>query len=293
MQLLQKCQVGIERLDAAEARAAEWVVERDELQASLASKDATLAEVTAKNADLVVDFEESKVEVQRLKDELEDEKVQNQHLSSELDDLRAAAKQLEDELKSTKGTNKRLLSQRNQAQSSLEKALRGKAAEIESALAKQEDRLKGEFLAEHDSIMEEEVGKLTADYKAQLPGIRDRAWELGWKAALEKAGVPEDSPLFLNALRFSCSDPGLAAMSQVSSDPPSQSCPEAIAAPEVPQEASVVSADPGGCQVAAAVEVPPEAAVVCHETAPTATEASTVAAEIPSEIDCNVEAAAL
>ncbi|KAJ8650213.1 hypothetical protein MRB53_003236 [Persea americana] len=292
VQLLQKCQVGIERLDAAEARAAEWVVERDELRASLASKDATLAEVTAKNAGLVVDFEESKVEVQRLKDELEDEKVQNQHLSSELDDLRAAAKQLEDELKSTKGTNKRLLSQRNQAQSSLEKALRGKAAEIESALAKQEDRLKGEFLAEHDSIMEEEVGKLTADYKAQLPGIRDRAWELGWKAALEKAGVPEDSPLFLNALRFSCSDPGLAAVSQVSSDPPSQSCPEAIAAPEVPQEASVVSADPGGCQVAAAVEVPPEAAVVCHETAPTATEASTVAAEIPPEIDCNAEAAA-
>ena len=35
MQLLQKCQVGIERLDAAEARAAEWVVERDELRASL------------------------------------------------------------------------------------------------------------------------------------------------------------------------------------------------------------------------------------------------------------------
>ena len=58
----------------------------------MASKDATLAEVTAKNADLVVDFEESKVEVQRLKDELEDEKVQNQHLSSELDDLRVAAK---------------------------------------------------------------------------------------------------------------------------------------------------------------------------------------------------------
>ena len=225
MQLLQKCQVGIERLDAAEARAAEWVVERDELRASLASKDATLAEVTAKNAGLVVDFEESKVEVQRLKDELEDEKVQNQHLSSELDDLRVATKRLEDDLESAKGTNRRLLSQRNQAQGSLEMALRGKAAEIESALAKQEARLKEEFLVEHDSIMGEEVGRLSADYKAQLPGIRDRAWELGWKAALNKAGVPEDSPLFQNPPRFPCSDSEPVAVSRASPCLPPQACP--------------------------------------------------------------------
>ncbi|XXG47101.1 hypothetical protein AAC387_Pa02g1800 [Persea americana] len=249
--LLQKCQVGIERLDAVEVRAAEWVVERDELRASLASKDATLAEVTAKNAGLVFDLEESKVEVERLKDELEDEKAQNQHLSSELDDLRVAAKQLEDDLESVKGTNRRLLSQRNQTQGSLETALREKAAEIESALAKQEARLKEEFLAEHNSIMGEEVGRLSADYKAQLPGIRDRAWELGWKAALRKAEIPEDSPLFLTPPKFSCLDSGpLAAVSQVSSDPPSQSCPESNAAPGAPQEAPVVSADPEGCQVA-------------------------------------------
>ncbi|XXG54224.1 hypothetical protein AAC387_Pa03g2165 [Persea americana] len=292
LELLQKCQVGIERLDAAEAMAAEWVVERDELRASVASKDATLAEVVAKNAGLVVDFEESKVEVQRLKDELEDEKVQNQHLSSELDDLRVATKRLEDDLESVKGTNRRLLSQRNQAQGSLEMALRGKAAEIESALAKQEARLKEEFLAEHDTIMEEEVGRLSADYKAQLPGIRDRAWELGWKAALHKAGVPEDSPLFLNAPRFSCSDSELAAVSQASVLP-SQSCPEANAVPGAPQEAPAVSADPEGCQVAAVVEVPPEDVAVVPEAAPTATEASAVVAEVPPEIDCNVEAAAL
>ena len=136
--------------------------------------------------------------------------------------------------------------------------------------------------------MEEEVGKLSANYKAQLPGIRDRAWELGWKAALRKAGVPEDSPLFLDAPRFSCSDPGPAAVSQVSSDPSSQSCPEANSAPGAHPEALAE-----GCQVAAVVEVPPEAAVVVPETAPTATEASTVAAEVPPEIDCNVEAAAL
>ena len=115
MQLLQRCQVGIERLDAAEAREAEWVVERDKLRASLASKDATLAEVAARNAGLVFDFKESKVkvEVECLKDELEDEKSQNLHLASELDDLRIAAKRLEDDLESAKGTNRRLLSQRN------------------------------------------------------------------------------------------------------------------------------------------------------------------------------------
>ncbi|XXG69641.1 hypothetical protein AAC387_Pa06g2453 [Persea americana] len=299
--LLQKCQMGIERLDAAEAREAEWVVERDELRASLASKDATLAEVATRNASLVFDFEESKVEVQRLKDELEDEKSQNLHLASELDDLRIAAKRLEDDLESAKGTNRRLLSQRNQAHGSLEMALRGKAAEIESALAEQEARLKEEFLVEHDSIMGEEVGRLSADYKAQLPGIRDRAWELGWKAALRKAGIPEDSPLFLSPPSFSCSDSGLAAVSQAS-NLPSQSCPEASAAPGAPQEAPAASADPKGCQVTAVVEALeavaseasiPEAGAAVPEATPTAPKASTVVAEVPPEIDCNVEAAAL
>ncbi|XXG77669.1 hypothetical protein AAC387_Pa08g1777 [Persea americana] len=164
---LQRCQMGIERLDTAKAREAEWVVKRDELRASLAAKDAMLAEEVARNAGLVFDFEESKVEVERLKDELADEKTQNLHLAFELDDLRIAVKLLEDDLQSAKGTNRRLLSQRNQAQGSLEMALRGKAAEIESALARQEARLKEEFLAEHNSIMGEEVGRLSADYKAQ------------------------------------------------------------------------------------------------------------------------------
>ena len=124
MQLLQKCQMGIEMLDAAEAKEAEWVAEREELQASLTAKEAML---------------------------------------------------VEEDLRDARGTNKRLLSQLNLAQGSLEMALRGKAVEIESVWARQEARLKKEFLAEHNSIMGEEVGKLTADYKAQLPGIRDRA----------------------------------------------------------------------------------------------------------------------
>ena len=81
-------------------------------------------------------------------------------------------------------------------------------------------------------------------------------------------------------------------MSQASYLPP-QSCPEANTALGAPQEASAVSADPEGYQVAAVVEAPPEAVAVVPEAAPTATEASAVVAEVPPEIDCNVEAAAL
>ncbi|XXG54910.1 hypothetical protein AAC387_Pa03g2678 [Persea americana] len=150
--------------------------------------------------------------------------------------------------------------------------------------------------------MGEEVSRLSADYKAQLPGIRDRAWELGWQAALRKAGVPEENPLFLNPPGFSCSDLGLAAVSQAA-NLPSQSSPEANAAPGAPQEAVAASVDPEGCQMTVVVEAPPEAVapeasipeagVAVPEAIPTAPEASTVVAEVPPEIDCNVEAAAL
>ena len=59
MQMLQKCQTGIERLDAAEAEEAEWVAEREELQASLAAKEAMLVEKAGRNAGLVADLEEA------------------------------------------------------------------------------------------------------------------------------------------------------------------------------------------------------------------------------------------
>ncbi|XXG47104.1 hypothetical protein AAC387_Pa02g1803 [Persea americana] len=85
-------------------------------------------------------------------------------------------------------------------------ALEGKAAELARALKDQEAKLKEEYLAEHESVMNEEVGKLTADYKAQLPGIRDKAWTLGWRAALKRVGVPTDSPIFQNSPRFPRSD---------------------------------------------------------------------------------------
>ena len=67
MQLLQKCQMGIERVDTAEAREAEWVAEREELQASLAAKEAMLVEEVGRNAGLISNLEESQVLVENLR----------------------------------------------------------------------------------------------------------------------------------------------------------------------------------------------------------------------------------
>ena len=126
LQLLQKCQIGIERLDAAEAKEAEWVAEREQLQASLAAKEAMLVEEAGRNAGFVTDFEESQVLVEHLREELKDEETQNTHLASELDDFWTVVARLEEDLQDAKGANKRLLSQRNLAQGSLEMASRGK-----------------------------------------------------------------------------------------------------------------------------------------------------------------------
>ena len=65
-----------------------------------------------------------------------------------------------------------------------------KAAELESALVKQKAELEEKYGAEFDAAMEEELQKVTTNYKALLQRIQDRAWVLGWKAALTKVGVP-------------------------------------------------------------------------------------------------------
>ena len=55
----------------------------------------------------------------------------------------------------------------------MEVALREKAAELESALARQKTELEEKYMIRLNAITEEEVGKLAANYKAQLLGIRD------------------------------------------------------------------------------------------------------------------------
>ena len=156
-------------------------------------------------------------------------------------------------------------------------------------------------MTELNAITEEEVQELAANYKAQLPGIQDRGWELGWKATLRKARVPGDNPMFRNPPKFPSSDSDLRAI--ISSPPVPGQSPQAP--PVASAEArSVVPPDPLPTVVAApqALQAPPEAApeapipeasAVVFEVTSAASEAIAVVIEAPPEIDCNVEAAAL
>ncbi|XXG83915.1 hypothetical protein AAC387_Pa10g1557 [Persea americana] len=250
LQLLQKCQTGMGRLDAAEARAAVWAAEKEELLKSLAAKDATLGEEASKNADLLAELDAARALAEHLKEEAKEAADQNAHLSWELDEVRLASSRQEEDMRMLRGTNKRLTSERKLAERKLEMALEGKAAELELALRGQEAKLKEEYRAEHDAVMNEEIGKLTADYKAQLPGIRDRGWILGWKAALKRVGASMDSPLFKDPPRFPRSDSELRAVSQYVPVPsasevaPAPSSLEvAPAPPVVPETASAVPSE--------------------------------------------------
>ncbi|XXG53272.1 hypothetical protein AAC387_Pa03g1389 [Persea americana] len=162
---------GMERLDAAAACAASWAVDREELQRSLAAKEAMLVEEASRNAGLVADLDEAQPLVEHFKEQAKKEVNQSAHLSFELDEVWLTLSRQDEDLDSLRGANRRLTSQRNMARGELEMALRGKAAELESALAEQEAKLKDEYLAEHNATMNEEVGKLAAYDKAQLPGI--------------------------------------------------------------------------------------------------------------------------
>ncbi|KAJ8640726.1 hypothetical protein MRB53_017420 [Persea americana] len=258
-------------MEAAEARAAGWVAEREDLQAererlqkALEAKDELLREEVSNNAGLAVDLKQTQAEVARLREGAAEEAAQNAHLSADLDRARAALVGMEKDLLSSRGLSKRLLAKRNEARGQLEVALREKAAELESALARQKTELKEKYVTELKAITKEEV---------QLPGIRDRGWELGWKAALRKAGVPGDNPMLRNPPKFPSSDSDLHA---IITSPPVRA-PEALQAPpEAAPDASV-----------------PEASAVVFEATSAAPEASAVVIEAPPEIDCNVEAATL
>ncbi|XXG54105.1 hypothetical protein AAC387_Pa03g2071 [Persea americana] len=90
LQFLQKCQTGIGRLDAAEARAAVWAAEKEELLKSLAAKDTTLAEEASRNADLFAELDAARALAEHLKEKAKEEADQNAHLSYELDEVRLA-----------------------------------------------------------------------------------------------------------------------------------------------------------------------------------------------------------
>ncbi|XXG88079.1 hypothetical protein AAC387_Pa12g0338 [Persea americana] len=232
--LLQKCQTGMGRLDAAEARAADWAAEKELLLKSLAARDAALEEEARKKEDLLAELDAERALAEHLKEEAKQAVDQNVQLSWKLDEVRLASSRREEDMKMLRGTNSRLISERKLAETKLEMALDGKAAELARALRDQEARLKEEYVAEHESVMNEEVSKLAADYKAQLPGIREKAWALGWKAALRRVGVPPDSPIFQNSPRFPRSDSELRAVSGIAPAPSASEVPPATVAPAPP-----------------------------------------------------------
>ena len=73
--MVQKCQIGIERLEAAKAKAAEWAAERDELQKFLEAKDELLKEAVSKNASLAAKLEKAHAEVGELREEAKEEAI--------------------------------------------------------------------------------------------------------------------------------------------------------------------------------------------------------------------------
>ena len=81
--------MGVERLDAAEARAAK----RAELLKSLAAKEAMLVEEAGRNAGLAANLDKAQAMVEHFREKANEEATQNAHLSSELDDARIALAQ--------------------------------------------------------------------------------------------------------------------------------------------------------------------------------------------------------
>ncbi|XXG85597.1 hypothetical protein AAC387_Pa11g0646 [Persea americana] len=134
LQLLQKCQTGMGWLDAAEARAAVWAAEKEELLKSLAARDATLEEEARKNEDLLAELDAARALAEHLKEEAKEAADQNVHLSWELDEVRLASSRKEEDMQMLRGTNRRLISERKLAERKLEMALEGKAAELAQAL---------------------------------------------------------------------------------------------------------------------------------------------------------------
>ncbi|XXG50258.1 hypothetical protein AAC387_Pa02g4303 [Persea americana] len=200
----------------------------------LQPRDATLEEEARKKEDLLAELDATRALAEHLKEEAKQAVDQNVQLSWKLDEVRLASSRREEDMKMLRGTNSRLISERKLAERKLEMALDGKATELARALKDQEAKLKEEYLAEHESVMNEEVSKLAADYKAQLPGIREKAWALGWKAALRRVGVPPDSPIFQNSPRFPRSDSELRAVSGIAPVPSASEVPPAPAAPAPP-----------------------------------------------------------
>ncbi|XXG39627.1 hypothetical protein AAC387_Pa01g0541 [Persea americana] len=132
--VVQKSQIGVERLEVVEAKAVNWAPEREELQAereglqkALEFKDGLLRKEASKNAGLVADLEQAQAQ--------------------------ATVEELETDAHMMRRANIDLATEARLARTRLEDALKDKAAELESALAKQKAELEEKYGAELDAVM--------------------------------------------------------------------------------------------------------------------------------------------
>ena len=109
-----------------------------------------------------------------LKEEAKDAAIQRATLVADLERAQATMEELETDAHMLRRSNNDLSIEARLAKTWLGDALKEKAVELESALAKQKTELEEKYGADFEAAMEEEQ-KLAADYRAQLPRIRDRA----------------------------------------------------------------------------------------------------------------------
>ncbi|XXG62274.1 hypothetical protein AAC387_Pa05g0664 [Persea americana] len=180
---VQKCHVGLERLGNVHSKVTKLEEDKKNLQAALGSKDKQLKEKVRKNTGLVADLDTATAEGDRLNVEVETQVRLAIDLVSTLEKQR-------DESKST---------------------LQEQKAELKSALERQKAELEEKFQAEVEVAYNEGAQEVMASYKAQVLGISQKVWELGWMATLKEAGVPED-PAYKNPSKFPSLDPGSSSV---------------------------------------------------------------------------------
>ncbi|XP_058216842.1 uncharacterized protein LOC131327720 [Rhododendron vialii] len=94
----------------------------------------------------------------------------------------------------------RLERERNQAQGVAD-GLKGQLKGTEDSLAqtlKELETSQNEAKAAFEKGYNEGIKVATESYTNQMPGIQDQVWVASWRACLEKAEIPESSPLWTN-----------------------------------------------------------------------------------------------
>ncbi|XP_058203015.1 uncharacterized protein LOC131317485 [Rhododendron vialii] len=94
----------------------------------------------------------------------------------------------------------RLERERNQAQGVAD-GLKGQLKGTEDSLAqtlKELETSQSEAKAAFEKGYNEGIKVATESYTNQMPGIQDQVWVASWRACLEKAEIPESSPLWTN-----------------------------------------------------------------------------------------------